>query len=103
MFFRFLNKYAVLVEAENLLMDLQGVQRFGFFTTRYVRAADVEGASQRAIDLVREELLSTGSLLNERGDDPILSASEILQIDTLNGVNVPGSPCRFPPHSFVVR
>jgi len=95
MFFRFLNKYSVLVEGENLLMDFQGVQRFGFFTTRYVKAADVEGASQRAIDLAREELLSTGSLLNERGDDPIFSISEILQIDTFNGVNAPGKGFTF--------
>ena len=30
MFFRLLNKYSVLVEGENLLVDFHGVQRFGF-------------------------------------------------------------------------
>lgn len=97
MFFRCLNKYSVLVEGQNLLMDLQGVQRFGFFTTRYVKAADVKAASERAVDLAREELLSTGSLLNERGDDPVFSVSEIRQINTFNSVNVPGKGFTFFP------
>jgi hypothetical protein len=97
MFFKFLNKYSVLVEGENLLMDLQGVQRYGFFTTRYVKAADGEAASQYAVDLAREELLSSGLLLNERGDNPIFSVSEILQIGTFNGVNAPGKGFTFYP------
>ena len=96
MLFRFLNK-SVLIEGENLLMDSQGVQRFGFFTTRYVKAADVEGASQYAVDLAREELLSAGLLLNERDDSPIFTVSEILEIDTFNGVDVPGTGFTFYP------
>jgi hypothetical protein len=87
----------VLIEGENLLMDLQGVQRFGFFTTRYVKAADVEGASQRAVDLAREELVSAGLLFNERGDNPIYTVSEILQINTFNGASVPGNGFTFYP------
>jgi hypothetical protein len=97
MLFGFLNRYSVLVEGENLLMDFEGVQRFGFFTTRYVKAADVKGASQSAVNLAREELLSTGSLLNEPGDDPIFSVSEIHRIDTFNGVNAPGKGFTFYP------
>lgn len=95
MFFRFLNKYRVLVEGENLLLDFAGVQRFGFFTTRYVKAANAEDASQRAIDLARTELLSTESLLNERGDDPVFSISEIRQVTTFKGVNAPGGGFTF--------
>lgn len=65
--------------------------------TRYVNAADVEGATQRAIDVAREELLSTGSQLNERHDDPLFSVSKILQIDTFSSVNLPGKGCTFYP------
>ncbi len=97
MFFRILNKYSVLVEGENLLIDVQGVQRVGFFTTRYVKAANEKGASQRAVDLAREELRSTGSLLNERGDEPIFSVNEIVQIETFSGVDAPGKGFTFYP------
>jgi hypothetical protein len=97
MFFKLLHRYSVLIEGENVLMDLQGVQRFGFFTTRYVKAADVESASQRAVDLAREELLSAGLLLNERGDNPLITVSEIRQIKTFNGASVPGKGFTFYP------
>jgi hypothetical protein len=97
MFFRFLNKYSVLIEGENLLMAPQGAQRFGFFTTRYVKAADAEGASLRAVDLARKELLSTGLLFNKRGDDPVFTISEVLQIDTFKDIDVPGKGFTFYP------
>jgi hypothetical protein len=97
MFLKFLTKYSVLIEGENLFMDLQGVQRFGFFTTRYVEAADVESASKRAIALVGKELLAQGCLLNEHGDNPAYTVGEILQIDSFNGVNVPGKGFTFYP------
>jgi hypothetical protein len=97
MFLKFLRKYSVLIEGENLLMDLQGVQRFGFFTTRYVAAADVESASQQAIDSARQELLAEGCLLNGRGDNPTFTVSEILQVDSFNGFNVPGKGFTFYP------
>lgn len=71
MFFRAMQKFRVLVEGENLLMEVQGVQRLGLYTTRYVEAADAEEASQCAIDLAKNELVSTGALLNEHGDPPI--------------------------------
>ena len=97
MVFRLLNKYSVLIEGRNLLMDLQGVQRFGFFTTRYVKAANLEGASQHAVDLAREELRLAGMILNEPGDNPIFTVSEALRIDTFNGVDVPGTGFTFYP------
>lgn len=97
MFLKFSRKYSVVIEGENLLMDLQGVQRFGFFTTRYVAAADIERASQGAIDLAREELLAQRCLLNEHGDNPIIKVSQILQIDSFSGLNVPGKGFTFYP------
>lgn len=90
MFLKFLRKYSVLIEGENLLMGIQDVQRFGFFTTRYVVAADVKSASQRAIDLAREELLAEGCLMNGLGDNPTFTVGDILQVDSFNGFHVPG-------------
>lgn len=97
MLFRRLNRYSVLIEGENLLMELQGVQRFGFFTARHVKAADVEDASQRAINAVQEELLSAGLLWNERDDHPIFTVSEIRQIKSFDGTSIPGKGFTFYP------
>ena len=80
----------MLIEGENLLMDLQGVQRLGFFTTRYVAAEDMDDASDRAIALVEQELLEQGCLLNEQGDSPSYTVSEVRQINSFKGISVPG-------------
>jgi hypothetical protein len=97
MFFKSKQKFRVLIEAENLLMDIHGIQRFGFYTTRYVEAADADEASEHAIHLAQNELFSTGAILNEHGDPPVFSISEISRIDTFRGLNAPGKGFSFHP------
>ncbi|CAN7737048.1 hypothetical protein [Duganella sp. LjRoot269] len=97
MFFRKGKKYRVLLEGRNLLMEMQGLERLGYFTTRYVEAADSEEAAEHAMDLVRKELISTGALLNALDDPPIVEVSEISRIESFNGIRVPGKGFTFFP------
>lgn len=90
-------KYRVLIEGSNLLMDVKGVRRLGYFTTRYVEGLDCEEAVECALDLVQNELSSTGALLNAIGDPPGIATSEVVQIDSFKGVGVPGKGFTFFP------
>jgi hypothetical protein len=63
-------KYKVFVEGANLLMDIQGRRRFGYFATRYVEGDDVESAAACALELIKMELNSNGALLNDIDDPP---------------------------------
>ncbi|NVD73359.1 hypothetical protein HUX88_22880 [Duganella sp. BJB1802] len=97
MFFKRKKKYRVLVEGTNLLMEMQGIERLGYFTTRYVEAMDPDEASEYALDLVRNELNSTGALLNNVNDPPVAIVSEIEQIGSFRGIDVPGMGFTFFP------
>jgi hypothetical protein len=97
MFFKKKIKFRVLLEGANLLMEMQGIERLGYFTTRYVEAEDGDEAAAQALDLVRNELHSTGSLLNEIDDPPLVSVSEITQIASFRGIRVPGKGFTFFP------
>ena len=63
-------KYKVFLEGANLLMEIQGVRRFGFFATRYVEGNDVDAAANCALALIRAELAATGAILNNEDDPP---------------------------------
>ena len=88
-------KFRVLIEGNNVLMNQQGIQRFGFFATRYVKAKDSETASQQAIASAKKELFSTESLLNETGDPPVFEVSEVSPIETFKGLNSSGEGFTF--------
>jgi hypothetical protein len=97
MFSRLKKKFRVLLEGGNLLMDIHGRERLGYFTTRYVEGRDSEEAAEHALDLVRNELNSTGSLLNGADDPPVVKVSEIAQVTSFKGVLVPGRGFTFFP------
>jgi hypothetical protein len=97
MFFNRKKKYCVVIEGSNLLMEMRGIERLGYFTTRYVEGIDEEEASQRALDLVSNELYSTGALLNKRGDPPRMVVSNIDQINSFRGKAAPGRGFTFFP------
>jgi hypothetical protein len=97
MFFKRKKKFRVMLEGGNLLMEMQGIERLGYFTTRYVEAEDGDGAAEHALDLVRNELNSTGNLLNEIDDPPVVSVSEITQLMSFKGIRVPGKGFTFFP------
>jgi hypothetical protein len=90
MFSRKKKKFRILIEGKNLLIDVRGVEKLGYFTTRYVEAFDVDEACECALDLVRNELNSTGALLNDINDLPLAVISGVAQIASFRGIDVPG-------------
>lgn len=90
-------KFRVLIEGENLLIAMMGIEKLGYFTTRYVEGVDVDEACEYALDSVRNELHSMGGLLNDLNDPPRVVISEVAQISSFKGIDVPGRGFTFFP------
>ena len=80
---RDMQKYRVMIQGENVLVEFEGVrQKFGFFTNVFVEAFTEADAEARAIEIVREDAALADILLNEDDDPLSLSAEEIQEIDS---------------------
>ena len=85
-----LRKYKVLVEGANFLVSFDSeTAKYGFFTTRFVEAEDSEEAENQAVELLRQELATV--VENDHSDSPVMFVDEIEEIDSFEGVNMPGS------------
>ncbi len=85
-----MKKYKVLIEGGNCLLHAQkSPQKYGFFTTRFIEAQDSSNAEKIAIDLIRGELLE--KVLNDPSDPPLLSLSEIREVESFDNHLVPGT------------
>jgi hypothetical protein len=81
-----MKKFRVLVRGENFLLESEGaVKRFGFYTTRFVEAADEREAEQRAVESLRQEDRLRGRV-NDRSDPPMLFAEEVVELSSFEGV-----------------
>jgi hypothetical protein len=82
-----MGRYRVLVRGANFLLELEGERRrFGFYATRFVRAASRQEAEAKAVELVRsDEQLITG-VLNEADDPPMLYVEEAEKLGPLRGL-----------------
>jgi hypothetical protein len=72
--------YRVFVEGTNILMrheDQREPQRFGFYVTRFVDAADSERAAEQALALVRNEPKLIMTALNSPYDPPAFRVEEV--------------------------
>ncbi len=79
--------FRVLIRGENFFLKAEGaVKRFGFYTTRYVEAADESEAESRAVDSLRQEDTLREVVVNDRMDPPMLFAEEIIEIASLDAV-----------------
>ncbi len=83
-------KFRVMLEGENLWVRLdREPQHLGFFTTRFVEAADPDEAARRAVDLVRGDLRDR--LLNAPDDSPRVVVDEIVEVARFpSDVELPG-------------
>lgn len=91
-------KYRVIVERQNLLTHVDGVrQRLGFYTNVFIEAFTPDDPASRAIELVREDVDWQQILINAE-DDPInLSADEIQEIESFDGILLPRTGLVFYP------
>ena len=85
-------KFKVFVNGRNYWVNLDSERRrFGFYTTRFVEAANPEEAEERAVQLLREDAALTSAILNEASDPPMLYVEEIVELVSLDGVKPPGT------------
>jgi hypothetical protein len=85
-----MQKYRVIVHGQNLLTEVDGVrQRLGFYTNVFVEAFTAADAEARAIELVREDAHLHDITLNVEGDALSLSADEVQEIESFDGVRLP--------------
>jgi hypothetical protein len=90
----------VLVRGENFLISLDDVdQKVGFFTTRYVEADDDESAELAAIDLLRNDPKLVKGVLNNRSDPPRMHVEEIEELESFEGLRMPGTGFAFYPEN----
>ncbi len=93
-----MKKYKVFVRGENFLMNLSGApQKLGFYTTRFVEAANEEAAEYAVMDLLRADPKLVKSVLNEGSDPPMMYAEEVEELKSFNGFLAPGTGFTFYP------
>jgi hypothetical protein len=94
--FRAMEKYRVIIHGQNVLTEIDGVrQRLSFYTNVFVEAFSLDDAKSRAIELMREDSGLRESASNA-ADDPVrLSADEVQQIESFDGVRLPRTGLAF--------
>ena len=90
-------KYGVMLEGRGFLLDMKGsVQKYGFFTTRYIEADSPEQAEIRAVQLIRQDKLIKSAAKNE-GSRPMIYVDSITELKSFEGSRRPGTRYRFFP------
>jgi hypothetical protein len=85
-----MQKYRVLICGENLLTVEDGIrQKPGFFTNVFIEAFTPMDAEERAIQVIREDPSLAEMRLNTDDDPVVLSAEEIHEIDSFEGLTTP--------------
>ena len=96
-----MKKYKIFARGQNFLFDVNGKpERLGFYTTRFVEAADEKAAEENAISILRDDPTLKQCTLNEKTDAPMLFVEEITEVDSFNGLNVPGAGFSFYPETY---
>lgn len=73
--------FRVLILGEHIKMNVSGEQCYmGFYTTRFVKAANPDEAYASAIATVRSDTKLHGLILNDDDDPPRFSADEIAEV-----------------------
>ncbi len=82
-----MSKYRVAVNGLNCQVDVNGhLLRMGFYTARYVEAADAVEAAERAVQMIREFDEFKVKIRNEDRDPPVVVAEEIEEIETFDDI-----------------
>ena len=97
-----MQKYRVIVHGQNLLTDVEGVrQRAGFYTNVFVEAFASADAEAQAIELVSQDAHLHQATFNAEDGPLRLSADEVAEIKTFDGVRLPRTGLAFYPEESV--
>jgi hypothetical protein len=74
----------VRVEGRNFLLEFQDkIDKFGFYVTRTIEAANEKAAEFAAMDIIRAELKKI--VKNERTDPPMMYLDELWEVEKFDG------------------
>jgi hypothetical protein len=91
-----MSKYKVMLEGKNFLLNLEGsTRKYGFYVTRYVEANDPEQAELNAVKIIREDRELRKSVKNDRSDPPMIYLESIDELNSFEGIHVPGTGFTF--------
>ena len=91
-----MGRYRVLVHGVNFFLELDGERRrFGFYTTRVVRASGPEEAEAKAVELIRDDGQLSSNVLNQDDDPPMLYAEEVERLGPLRRLGAPNAGFTF--------
>jgi hypothetical protein len=76
--------FMVRVEGRNFLLEFQDkIDKFGFYATRTIEAANEKAAEFAAMDVSRAELNKI--VKNERTDPPMMYSDELWEVEKFDG------------------
>lgn len=79
-----------MVEGANFLVSFDNESaKHGFFTTRFIEAENAQDAENKVIELLRIELASF--VENAGSDSPVMFVEEIEELDSFEGLTMPGT------------
>ena len=82
-----MRKFKVILEGKNLLLDMEGVSKFGVLIVRFVEAVDELLAEHTAREDFRCEPKGKAlraSLLNAPDDPPIFETAEVTEVESFD-------------------
>ncbi len=96
-----MKKYKALLQGENLLMTVdEKPTKCGFFATRYVEATDPDDAEAILVTSLQNEKEFKKAALNDMVDQPIIFLNRIIELESFDGIPVPGTGFSFFPESL---
>jgi tRNA (Thr-GGU) A37 N-methylase len=76
--------YAVLIDASNFLIDIDGATaKHGLFTTRVVEAANPAAAELAAVQMLRDDQDLRSITLNAKDDPPVMDIQGISEVESM--------------------
>ena len=95
-----MKKYKALLQGENVIMEIDSQPaKCGFFATRYVEAKDPNEAETILAATLQNEAEFKQSALNDKADQPVIFLNRIIEVDSFDGIPLPGTGFSFFPES----
>jgi hypothetical protein len=82
-----MSKYKVEIYGANFLIDTGGrLAKHGFFTTRFVEAADSAAAENAAVQMIRDTQRLRDLVRNAPDDPPIMDVTSVIELASFVGI-----------------
>jgi hypothetical protein len=80
-------RYKVEINGANFLIDMNGrTAKHGFFTDRFVQAADPAATENAAVQIIRETQRIRDLVQNAPDDPPIMDVTSVIELASFDGI-----------------